>query len=131
MTRRYRKRVKGALPRGYPVDQRRIDAVILADSNHRTVPRARNAGLSLDGHHIIMVQTRSRFAIAGVVDEPPRSSVESKEHGKKHNKPKRRGGVLPAATTGRGPARRETAYRRAARAASRSHYTSSPASVSQ
>ena len=65
MTRRYWERAGGTLqeeylvvPRGPGVGRRLIDAVIIADGDHRIARRAEH--VSLNGHDIIVVQTKAK-----------------------------------------------------------------------
>jgi hypothetical protein len=67
MTRRYWKRVGGTLleeylvvpPRRPDVGRRLIDAVIVEDGEDRIASPGEAAGLSLDGHDIVIVQTKA------------------------------------------------------------------------
>jgi hypothetical protein len=64
MTRRYWERVRGTLleeylivPSGPGIGRRMIDAVIIEDGDHRIASRGES--VSLDGHDIIIVQTKA------------------------------------------------------------------------
>jgi hypothetical protein len=64
MTRRYWERVGGTLLEEYPVvlrsrgiGRRVVDAVIIVGGDHRIASRAEN--VSLDGHDLIVVQTKA------------------------------------------------------------------------
>jgi len=66
MTHRYWERVRGTLleeclvvPRRPGVGQRLIDAVIIEDGAHRVASRAESASLNLNGHDIVVVQTKA------------------------------------------------------------------------
>ncbi len=66
MTYRYWERVRGTLleeylvvPRRPGVGQRLIDAVIIEDGDHRVASRAESASLNLNGHDIVVVQTKA------------------------------------------------------------------------
>jgi hypothetical protein len=67
MTRRYWEQVRGTLLEEYlvvpsrppGVGPRRIDAVIIEDSDHRIASQAESGSLSLDGHDIVIVQTKA------------------------------------------------------------------------
>ena len=66
MTRRYWEQVRGtlmeeylAVPRRPGVGQRLIDAVIIKDGDHRIASKAESFSLSLDGHDIVIVQTKA------------------------------------------------------------------------
>jgi hypothetical protein len=67
MTRRYWERVGGTLleeylvvPRGPGIGQRLIDAVIIVDGDHRIAgSRLEQSRVSLDGHDLIIVQTKA------------------------------------------------------------------------
>jgi hypothetical protein len=65
MTRRYWARVGGTLleeflvvPSGRGVGRRLVDALIIVGGEHRIASRAE--GISLDGHDLIVVQTKAR-----------------------------------------------------------------------
>ncbi|MBC8727435.1 hypothetical protein [Paraburkholderia sp. UCT2] len=65
MTRRYWERVGGTLveeylivPSGPGVGRRLIDAVVIADGEHRIASRSER--LSLDGHDVIVVQAKAK-----------------------------------------------------------------------
>jgi hypothetical protein len=64
MTRRYWERVKGTLLEEYRIGQRRIDAVIIEDSDHRIASQAESVSLTLDGHDIIIVQTKLHLGMS-------------------------------------------------------------------
>jgi hypothetical protein len=67
MTRRYWERVRGTLLEEYlvvpsrppGVGRRMIDAVIIGDGEHRIASRAESVSFSLDGHDIVIVQTKA------------------------------------------------------------------------
>jgi hypothetical protein len=65
LTQRYWKQVRGTLMEEYlvvrrrpGVGQRQIDAVIIKDGDHQTASKAESVSLSLDGHDIVIVQTK-------------------------------------------------------------------------
>jgi hypothetical protein len=67
MTRRYWERMRGTLLEEYlivpshppDVGRRLIDAVIIEDGDHRIASRAESVSFSLDGHDIVIVQTKA------------------------------------------------------------------------
>jgi hypothetical protein len=64
MTRRYWERVRGTLLEEYRIGQRRIDAIIIEDSDHRIASQSESISLSLDGHDIAIVQTKRRLGMS-------------------------------------------------------------------
>jgi hypothetical protein len=64
MTHRYWERRRGTLLEEYPVGQRRIDAILIEDGDHRIASRAESVAFSLDGHNITIVQTKKRLGMS-------------------------------------------------------------------